>query len=393
MCAGVRVRSWPSSTPAWTWTILTWPAGWSRASTWWSPTPSRTIHRATARSSPGIIAAVADNGRGVSGVAPQAMIMPIRVLDAQGRGTSDVVAEGIRYAIAQQVTVINLSLAEVKSEEGPLTLSLVSNRDVQDAIKEAVDAGIMVVAAAGNDGDNSTPYAYDSPVVVVGATTEDDLVWEESNRDDRTLFAPGVGILSTWHDGRYAKADGTSFATPIVAAGAAMLMGAGLTVQEARDRLVDTAVNIQQGLGRVDLGTAMVGVQPAPTPTATPIPPPPPTEPPPPPPPPTSTAPPADGTGEQAEPVQEVTVPATTVTTPPPDIVAAPVQTLPPDPGPLEPVEMVEEVAALPSVTPTPTATPHRLTVRRAGPQRHVAPPSRWPAPCSGRTCSRSVGC
>ncbi len=323
----------------------------------------------------GIIAAVADNGRGVAGVAPQARIMPIRVLDAQGRGTSDVVAAGIRHAIEQQVTVINLSLAEVKTEEGPLELSLVSNRDVQDAIREASEAGIMVVAAAGNDGDFSTPYAYDSPVVVVGATDAEDVVWEQSNRDDRTLFAPGVGILSTWHEGRYAKADGTSFATPIVAAGAAMLMGSGLTLEEARDRLVSTAVNVREGLGRVDLGAAMVGVQPAPTPTTTPIPPPPPTTPP-------ATSQPAptasgsvDGV-EQVEPVQEVTVPAATVTTPPPAIVTGPVQTLPPtEPGPLEPVEMVEEVRAIPTTTPTPVAAPLEVQDDGAAATRRTAIP------------------
>lgn len=322
----------------------------------------------------GVIAAVADNGRGVSGVAPQAMVMPIRVLDAEGRGTSDVVAEGIRHAIEQQVQVINLSLAEVQSEDddedeettGPPLLpgvSLVQDREVIRAIEEADEAGILVVAAAGNDGRAATPYDADVPALVVGATDSDDVRWEESNHDDRTLFAPGVAILSTWSEGRYARSDGTSFATPIVAAGAAMLMGAGVSAEDTVTRLVDTAVRLEDdqgeevGLGRVDLAAAVQGVDPAPptTPPAVTTPTPAPA----------TTAPAASTPGptggvEVVEPVQEVTEPPPApaqVTEPPPDITqAAPVATTPPPTAvALEPVEVVTVPTAVPT---TPSATP-----------------------------------
>ncbi|AXV06274.1 alkaline serine protease, subtilase family [Euzebya pacifica] len=322
----------------------------------------------------GVIAAVADNGRGVSGVAPQAMVMPIRVLDAGGRGTSDIVADGIRHAIEQQVQVINLSLAEVQSEDddedegttGPPLLpgvSLVQDREVIRAIEEADEAGILVVAAAGNDGRASTPYDADVPVLVVGATDSDDVRWEESNHDDRTLFAPGVAILSTWSEGRYARSDGTSFATPIVAAGAAMLMGAGVSAEDTVTRLVDTAVRLEDdqeaevGLGRVDLAAAVQGVDPAPptTPPAvtTPTPAPATTAPA------ASTPAPTDGV-EVVEPVQEVTEPPPApaqVTEPPPDITqAAPVATTPPPTAvALEPVEVVTVPTTMPT---TPSATP-----------------------------------
>ena len=322
----------------------------------------------------GVIAAVADNGRGVSGVAPQAMVMPIRVLDAEGRGTSDIVADGIRHAIEQQVQVINLSLAEVQSEDddedegttGPPLLpgvSLVQDREVIRAIEEADEAGILVVAAAGNDGRAATPYDADVPVLVVGATDSDDVRWEESNHDDRTLFAPGVAILSTWSEGRYARSDGTSFATPIVAAGAAMLMGAGVSAEDTVTRLVDTAIRLEDdqeeevGLGRVDLAAAVQGVDPAPptTPPAvtTPTPAPATTAPA------ASTPAPTDGV-EVVEPVQEVTEPPPApaqVTEPPPDITqAAPVATTPPPTAvALEPVEVVTVPTAVPT---TPSATP-----------------------------------
>lgn len=298
----------------------------------------------------GIIAAAADNGRGVAGVAPQALLMPIRVLDARGRGTSDVVAEGIRHAVAQQVQVINLSLAEVKADEGDALQPLIADRDVQQAIAEAADAGIVVVAAAGNGGQPSTPYDVDAPLIVVGATTVDDVMWEESNHDERTLFAPGTDILSTWFEGRYAKADGTSFATPIVAAGAAMLTGAGLDAAEATRRLTETAVDIGVGLGRVDLAAALEGVAPAPAPTATPIPPPPAA----PPPVPTPVTPlPVEGEQdlEPVQPVQEVLgPPPAQVTEPPPPIATIPLDATAEE---LEPLDV-----PLPTATPTPTPTP-----------------------------------
>lgn len=299
----------------------------------------------------GIIVATADNGRGVAGVAPQAQVMPIRVLDERGRGTSDLVAEGIRHAVTQEVDVINLSLAEVKADEGVVEIPLVANRDVRDAIAEAAAAGVVVVAAAGNDGVPTTPYGTDAPVIVVGATTPDDQRWSESNHDERTLFAPGTDITSTWFEGRYANADGTSFATPIVAAGAAMLAGADLPADEVTRRLVETAVDIGTGLGRVDLAAAVAGVTPAPTPTATAIPPPPATEPPPPPADPTpAVTPTPQGSGEGglelALPVEEVQEvlgpPPAQVTAPPPQIA-----TIPSDP--------VDEVLPPPA---TATATP-----------------------------------
>ena len=270
----------------------------------------------------GIIGANADNQRGTAGVAPQAMIMPIRVLDAQGRGESGLVADGIRHAIAEEVDVINLSLAEVE-QQGVIGLSLVQNVDVRTAIEEADEAGILVVAAAGNSGRSSTPYAADSPVLVVGATTgATDEVWLDSNIDDRTIFAPGVDIYSTWGGARYARGDGTSFATPIVAAGAAMLMGAGLDHDTARQMLIDTSVDIEFGLGRIDLAAAVEGLPQASEPAPAPEP----------------------------EPLEA----SSATPTPPVD----PVPSAEPDRG----LEAVEEVAALPTPTPVPEPT-SRVTV------------------------------
>ena len=207
----------------------------------------------------GVIAATLNNGKGGAGVAPKAKVMPVRVLDEDGKGTSDIVAEGIRYATRNGATVINLSLADVPGQDRPAT-SLITT-DVELAIRQAALDGVVVVAAAGNEGKPTTPYAEDLPALIVGATDRRDRVWEHSSYDDRTLFAPGVGIISTYVGDPYAAADGTSFSTPIVAAGAVMLRQHGLTGQQTRRRLAATARPVGEGVGRVDIAAAL-GVAP-----------------------------------------------------------------------------------------------------------------------------------
>ncbi len=220
----------------------------------------------------GIVAATAGNGEGGAGGAPDAAIMPVRVLDATGEGSSDVVAEGIRWAADHGAHIINLSLAEVAGQQQ--SPSALITRDVEFAIRQAALKGVLVVAAAGNDGADRTPYAEGVPALVVGATDARDRVWVESNRDEDTLFAPGVGIVSTYRGG-YAVADGTSFAAPVVAAGGALLRARGLSSAAARERLVDTARPIGTGVGRVDYAAAL-GItrapQPSPTPQSSPAP-------------------------------------------------------------------------------------------------------------------------
>ena len=218
----------------------------------------------------GIAAAATDNGKGVAGAAPRAMIMPVRVLDDEGTGSSNVVAEGIRWATREGATVINLSLADVPGQNRSPT-SLITT-DVELAIRQAALDGVVVVAAAGNDGEDSTPYTRGLPALIVGATTRHDTVWRHSNYDDRTLFAPGVGIISTYVGEPYASADGTSFATPIVSAGAALVLQWGKDDDETRKRLLDTARPVGKGRGRVDIAAALgvakrVRTRPSPPPT------------------------------------------------------------------------------------------------------------------------------
>lgn len=283
----------------------------------------------------GVLAATAGNGVGGVGVAPSTVVMPVRVLAADGSGSSRHVAEGIRWATRNGAHVINLSLAEAPGLTRGAPQAIGS--DVEQAISEADARGVTVVAAAGNDGRSSTPYGASVPVLVVGASDRGDNPWAHSNRDARTLFAPGVEIVSTYRNHGYARADGTSFAAPIVSAGAALLRGAGLPADQVHRRLLDTAAPVSGGAGRVDLAAATARrTAGAPDPQAAQPPPPPPPpppapEPPPPPPPPTQPSPEVDPTVEpdpppsrepEPVPVEEDPTPEPVLATPSPSSLA-----------------------------------------------------------------------
>jgi subtilisin family serine protease len=197
----------------------------------------------------GIAAALTNNGVGVAGTAPDARILPVRVLDAQGVGSTGDVAAGIRYAAGKGADVINLSLGFLTGV-GELNRLRGLLRPVYDAIDVAVSGGAVVVIAAGNDGAPvcAEPAAHPA-VVCVGATDSRDLKTWYSNFDASTfkryLVAPGgeglfscsQEILSTYLRGAdtdcspapgYEATAGTSMAAPFVSGVAALLAGRGL---------------------------------------------------------------------------------------------------------------------------------------------------------------------
>ncbi|HSC03755.1 MAG TPA: S8 family peptidase [Solirubrobacteraceae bacterium] len=170
----------------------------------------------------GIIAALQDNGTGVSGVAPAAKVMPLRVLDATGSGTDVDVAQAFNDAGDDGVPIVNASLG-----------STAPSPVIEQAIQAHPDT--LYVVAAGNDGTNnddpSTPfYPCDAPeanVICVGASDQNDQPAYFSDYGAATvdLFAPGVSILSTYLGGSgYAYDDGTSMATPMVSGTLALML-------------------------------------------------------------------------------------------------------------------------------------------------------------------------
>ncbi|MFJ7726655.1 S8 family peptidase [Neobacillus sp. NPDC097160] len=166
----------------------------------------------------GTMAATA-NETGVVGVAPEANLFIIKVLDKHGSGQYEWIINGIYYAIEQKVDIISMSLGG--SEDVP---------ELHEAIKKAVANGILVVCAAGNEGDGrdsteelSYPAAYNE-VISVGAIDLNRRISDFSNSNKEVdVVAPGENIVSTFLNGKYAKLSGTSMATPHVSGALALI--------------------------------------------------------------------------------------------------------------------------------------------------------------------------
>ncbi|WP_408009872.1 S8 family peptidase [Pseudalkalibacillus sp. A8] len=180
----------------------------------------------------GIAAANTDNGEGIAGLAPEASILPVRVLDADGSGSLDDVAQGIRYAADQGAQVINLSLG-----------GKIGSQTLEEAVNYAWEQGSVVVAAAGNESTPLPSYpAYYENAIAVAATDQDDALAYFSNYGTWVdIAAPGVDIYSTIPNGGYASYSGTSMASPVVAGVAGLLAAQGKNAKQIRAALEDTA--------------------------------------------------------------------------------------------------------------------------------------------------------
>jgi len=162
------------------------------------------------------IAAAGDNGEYGLGAAPQAEILPVKVLNDQGSGAFSDVAEGIDWAVAQGADVINLSLGAPYPS---------CSAAIQQEIDEANAKGVVVVAAAGNDGsDRIGAPGGSTGVITVGATTSTGDKAPYSNHGPFVdIGAPGSGVLSTLPANGFGSKSGTSMATPFIAGTVALL--------------------------------------------------------------------------------------------------------------------------------------------------------------------------
>ncbi|MFJ7467841.1 S8 family serine peptidase [Peribacillus frigoritolerans] len=208
----------------------------------------------------GIIAGSANNGIGGTGVAPNVKLMPINVFDGEYADTADII-DAIHYAVQQKANIINMSLGDTSYSES-----------LNKAVQEAYKKGVLIVAAAGNEGDMGKnvqrvyPAAF-SHVISVAATNSSDKRPSYSNYHSTVdIAAPGDDILSTLPNDKYGWMSGTSMATPMVAGVAALIWShePKLNKTEVEYRLYDSAVDlgtkgkdIYYGNGRVNAKKAL----------------------------------------------------------------------------------------------------------------------------------------
>ena len=187
----------------------------------------------------GIVSAL-NNNIGVLGVAPDASLYAVKVLDRRGTGYLSDVISGLEWAINNNMDVVNMSLG--------------TSSDVQalhNAVDIATSAGVILVAASGNSGDGNSltnnveyPAKYSS-VIAVGATNSSDTVpsWSSDGLEVEVV-APGVAIRSTYKGNSYATLSGTSMATPHVTGVIALMLSAQILPNDVRTLLSATSKDL-----------------------------------------------------------------------------------------------------------------------------------------------------
>jgi len=189
----------------------------------------------------GIINASFNNNLGISSVAPDCKVLVMRAFDAEGYGEEDDVANAILYGITQGVRIFNFSFGDY----------IFSNL-LRDVIRFAYTKNVVIICSGGNDGSDRLHYpsAYDEVISVGASDQTDNKAGFSSYGETVDIFAPGfqnlttvrTGKGSTTFNGDYDKLNGTSFAAPIVAGVAGLLLSKNpdLTNEEIRGILVST---------------------------------------------------------------------------------------------------------------------------------------------------------
>ncbi len=203
----------------------------------------------------GTVAALSNNRIGVSGVAWDNPILPVRISDARGRASGRTIAKAIIWATDRGAKVINISFAPIAGD-----------RTIQAATQYAYANGAIVVIASGNNGRELKSQGYET-ALFIGATQNARSLAEFSNTGPyMDLVAPGVNIRTTLIDETYGNISGTSFASPIVAGVAALVYSVNpdLRPSTVQNILFDTATDLgtrgwdeSYGFGMVDAAAAV----------------------------------------------------------------------------------------------------------------------------------------
>lgn len=201
----------------------------------------------------GLITGSTNDGTGIASLGWNTRVLAYKVLGDNGVGNTTDVATGIYDAVSRGARVINLSDA-----------GSVPNADEEAAVEYAIAHGVVVVAAAGNSSPGQPPstapmYPAAYPGVLSVAASTDSGIVNPANGggyldfsewgNSANIAAPGVNVLSTWYDGQYAVDSGTSFASPLVSATAALVLAVNpsLTGPEVATILRTTAAPLSPG--------------------------------------------------------------------------------------------------------------------------------------------------
>lgn len=205
----------------------------------------------------GVISALVNNRLGIAGMTWTGRIMPVKVLDETGAGSTYAVAQGIIWAVDNGAKVINMSLGNYADSDF-----------LHEAIRYAFDHDVVLVAASGNDNTNQPSYpAYYPEVFAVAASDTDKNKAPFSNYGDYIdIAAPGVNIPSTYPTNQYAALSGTSMASPHVASLAALIRSVNPSlrntevmelIQRTADDLGDPGTDSYFGYGLINIPKAV----------------------------------------------------------------------------------------------------------------------------------------
>lgn len=203
----------------------------------------------------GIIGAL-NNQIGVVGVMPKVDLYSVKVFNSRGEGSLTDIIRGLQWCIENQIKLVNLSFG-----------SATENATFREVFLKARSAGLIMVAAAGNDAENHKmqyPAKYAETIAVTSSNMVNSLSSYSSYGEGVDVIAPGEQIISTWNDGAYKVLSGTSMAAPHVTGAIAQILNkwGDLSPVQVKQHLKSTASRLplrtdQQGAGLINVAAAL----------------------------------------------------------------------------------------------------------------------------------------
>ncbi|UTR08022.1 S8 family serine peptidase [Alkalihalobacillus sp. LMS6] len=209
----------------------------------------------------GIAAALTNNVEGIAGVSWQSKIMPIKVLDTNGEGSSFSVARGIYWAVENGADVINMSLGDYYHSDV-----------LYDAVEHAYNQGVTLISASGNENTDEQMYpaAYPQVVTVASVNQDKNRSFFSNYGEYVDVTAPGEHIPSTYLENQYILLSGTSMAAPHVAGLAALIHSInpslsnediGNLILGNANQLGDGDYNVYYGYGEIDVNDTLSAIE------------------------------------------------------------------------------------------------------------------------------------